>query len=315
MPFVEKRLRWFDDGAPLLRAAADQLGFGAALPVGEEWYACPLCLTVHPRTAVLAGTLTEEHVPPHVLGGHGLLLTCAACNNTAGTTLDAHAVRRRHLEDFFIHRRATGRTLPVTIHADGIPLRGTIQWTDDGSLQIFGVPRQNHPDQQAAHLQTLDDYVDRADPNPNITFTIQAQYDANRDQLSWIRAAYLAAFAALGWRYILRPSMAPYRAQFREPATATLPIRVLRDRTAADDQRRILLVEQPDDLRSVAVTFGQRLILLPGIDRPQTSHQLHDAITARSTDAAPPADLHGKEVPWPRWPTYLLDHLPDAPNR
>ncbi|MEV0131769.1 hypothetical protein AB0H83_25320 [Dactylosporangium sp. NPDC050688] len=311
---MEKRLRWFDEGAPLLRATADRLGFGAALPAGEDWYACPLCLVAYPRAAVAAGVLTEEHVPPHALGGHGLLLTCAACNNTAGTALDAHAVRRRHLEDFFTHRTATGRTLPVTVHAAGIPLRGTIQWTDDGSLQIFGVPKQNHPGQQAAHVQTLDEYVDRADPNPDLTFTIQTpRYNADRDQLSWARAAYLAAFAALGWRYILHPVMAPYRIQFREPATPTVPIRVWRDRTAALDQRRILLVEQPDDLRAVAVTFGQRLILLPGIDRPQTSQQLHDAITARSAGGEPAADLQGKEAPWPRWPTYLLDHHPPDP--
>lgn len=48
-------------------------------------------------------------------------------------------------------------------------------------LQIFGVPKQNHPGEQAAHLPTLDDYVDRADPNPAITFTVQASFDANRD--------------------------------------------------------------------------------------------------------------------------------------
>ncbi|UWP86653.1 hypothetical protein [Dactylosporangium fulvum] len=132
-------------------------------------------------------------------------------------------MRRRHLEDFTA-RRATGHTLPVTVHAGGVPLRGTIQWTDDGSLQIFGVPKQNHPDQQAAHLCTLDQYVDQADPNPDVTFTVKvAQYDANRDQLSWVRAAYLATFAALGWHYIFRPVMDPYRAQYREPGAATTP--------------------------------------------------------------------------------------------
>ncbi|GAB3831725.1 HNH endonuclease [Dactylosporangium cerinum] len=313
---MEKRLRWFDEGAPLLRAAADRLGFGAALPAGEDWYACPLCLVAWPRSAVTTRLLTEEHVPPHALGGRGLLLTCAECNNTAGTALDAHAVRRRHVEDFAAGR-ATGHTLPVTVHADGIPLRGTIQWTDDGSLQIFGVPQRNHPGQQAAHLRTLDEYADQADPNPDVAFTIQGdRYDANRDRLSWVRAAYLAAFAALGWHYIFRPIMNPYRAQFREPDRAIAPIQVLRDRTAPADQRRILFVEEPDDLRGVAVAFGQRLILLPGVDRPQTCHQLHDALTARSTGAEPRADLNGKEVPWPRWPVYLLDrHLPERPGR
>ena len=315
MPFVEKRLRWFDDGAPLLRAAADQLGFGAALPVGEEWYACPLCLTVHPRTAVLAGTLTEEHVPPHVLGGHGLLLTCAACNNTAGTTLDAHAVRRRHLEDFFIHRRATGRTLPVTIHADGIPLRGTIQWTDDGSLQIFGVPRQNHPDQQAAHLQTLDDYVDRADPILNITFTIQAQYDANRDQLSWIprrlprrlRRTRLALHPATEHGPVPRSVPRTRHHHSARPVRATAPPPPISAASCSSTTRR-----PPRSRRHLRPTPHPAARHRPAADHPPAPRRDHRTQHRRRNHQA---DLHGKEVPWPRRPTYLLDHLPDAPNR
>lgn len=183
------------------------------------------------------------------------MLTCSGCNNTAGTALDAHAVSRRHLEDF-THRRATGHTLPVTVHADGIH---------------YAAP-------------------------------------------SWIRAAYLAAFAALGWHYIFRPVMDVYPSSSANRTPAVMPVRVFRDRTALADQRRILIVvDQPDDLRAVAVSLSQRLVMPPGIDRPQTCHQLHDAIAARGSGGESRADLQGKEVPWPPWATYLLDHY--APNR
>lgn len=64
MPPVDKRLRWFDEGAPMLRLVAGRLGMADKLPANEEYYACPCCLTAYNRPAVIAGVLTEEHVPP-----------------------------------------------------------------------------------------------------------------------------------------------------------------------------------------------------------------------------------------------------------
>ncbi|MEU2610616.1 hypothetical protein ABZ570_03370 [Micromonospora sp. NPDC007271] len=127
MPFVEKRLRWFDDGAPLLRATADPARVRQRPARRRRLVRLPpVPGRLLPSRCHRRGPHRGAD-PPRALGGRSLLLTCAACNNTAGTALDAHAVRRQHLEDFFIHRQATGRTLPVTVHAAGIPLRGTIQ--------------------------------------------------------------------------------------------------------------------------------------------------------------------------------------------
>jgi hypothetical protein len=38
MPPVDKRLRWFDEGAPMLRLVAGRLGMGDKLPATEECY-------------------------------------------------------------------------------------------------------------------------------------------------------------------------------------------------------------------------------------------------------------------------------------
>jgi hypothetical protein len=38
---VDKRLRWLDEGAPMLRLVAVRLGMGDKLPANEEYYACP----------------------------------------------------------------------------------------------------------------------------------------------------------------------------------------------------------------------------------------------------------------------------------
>lgn len=112
----------------MLRLVLDRLGAGNAISTSSDYYACPCCLTAYPREAVAAGILTEEHVPPARLGGPGLLLTCKDCNSNSGTSFDSHAVARSHADDF-VRGCVNGRALPVTAHADGIPLRGTAQWT------------------------------------------------------------------------------------------------------------------------------------------------------------------------------------------
>jgi hypothetical protein len=307
---VDKRLRWFDEGASILHLVLGCLGLGDELPAGEGYYACPCCLVGYPREAVAVGILTEEHVPPQGLGGRGLLLTCVACNSNSGTNFDAHAVRRSEADDF-LRGRVNGRVLPATSYADGIPLRGTAQWTDDG-IQLFGVPKQNHPKVQAAHFEALDAFVESRNPNPNHSFTVHTHFDEARARISWIRSAYLVAFAALGWTYIFRDVMEPFRSQFKKPDTKILPTYILRNPSASPTERRVLLVNEPDELRCVAVVLGEHMVCLPGMFRPMTCKELAEAFVRRREAGRLNMEFHGKEVPWPRWPTYFLDRPSDT---
>lgn len=162
---MNRRLRWFDEGAPKLRVVLDRLGLGSRLPDGEDYYACPCCLTCYPRGAVAAGQLTEEHVPPERVGGRGMLLTCATCNSRSGTHFDGHAATRSDADDF-IRGRITGRKLPVTSYLDGIPLRGTIEQTEDG-VRILGVPKQNDSMKVAAYGEALNANIEAGNQRPN----------------------------------------------------------------------------------------------------------------------------------------------------
>lgn len=303
---VDKRLRWFDDGATMLRLVAGRLGMDDKLPANLEYYACPCCLVAYNRQAVIAGVLTVEHVPPQRLGGRGLLLTCVECNSDSGTNFDAHAVRRLDADDF-VRGRVSGRILPATFHVDGIPLRGTAQWTEDG-LQLFGVPKQNDPRVQARYLQALDAYAETGNPNPNLSFTIHTRFDEARARISWIRSAYLAALAALGWSYIFREVMEPFRNQLKQPDARIIPTYMMRNPEVSPDERRMLLVDQPDELRCLAVMLGEHTVFLPGIFRPLTCEQLAEAFgRRRGADDELNVSLNGKEMPWPMWPTYFLD--------
>jgi hypothetical protein len=195
----------------------------------------------------------------------------------------------------------------MTSYVDGIPLRGTAQWTDNG-VQLFGVPKQNDPKVQAAHFEALDAYVESGNPRPNHSFTVHTRFDEARARISWIRAAYLAALAALGWSYIFRGVMDdPYRKQLQQPESKILPTYVLRDPNASPEERRVLLVERPDELRCVAVVLGEHTVFLPSLFRPITCDKLVEAFARRVEGDRLTVSLDGKEVPWPKCATYFMD--------
>ncbi|WP_369188879.1 HNH endonuclease [Streptomyces sp. R08] len=113
---MDKRERWFSEGAPLFRQLLVRNGLADRLPTDDLYYLCPCCLYVFPFESVAAQILTIEHVPPKALGGKEMLLTCKRCNNDAGRDFDsprAEAVRvsqdvggRRHKTAHARHHRS-----------------------------------------------------------------------------------------------------------------------------------------------------------------------------------------------------------------
>lgn len=55
----------------------------------------------------------------------------------------------------------------------------------------------------------------------SFTVTPQLRYFPDRAMISWIRTAYLAAFALSGWRYILQPALQPIQDQLKHPSAVT----------------------------------------------------------------------------------------------
>lgn len=303
---MEKSSRWFDEGASTLRLVLDGRGLGYRLPPTDSWYACPCCLVLYPRSA-RNRVLTLEDVPPKALGGRRMLLTCVGCNNSSGTNFDAHAAQKA-AADAFVDGKASDRKVRATSYLDGIQLHGTAQSTEDG-ISLVGIPERNDPAKLAAYLRALaslgeDENWDRR----RFSFTIHTRYDEIKARLSWIRAAYLTAFAALGWEYILRSVMDPIRHQLKSPEIQVLETYVFRDPGSSDAARRVLLVSDPYELRCVAVMFGEYGVFLPALTNPTTWDEVAAAFChRRAAGDRLNVNLRGKEVPWPKWPTYFFD--------
>jgi len=132
-----------------------------------------------------------------------------------------------------------------------------------------------------------------------------------RTELSWVRAGYLAAFAVLGWRYILQPLLDPIRTQLARPDTETLPSLVMYDYTAVTSHREIMFVDTPASIRSIVVSMGPHVVFLPGLwDNPLSCDELAQALKrCTGLDGQLNVPITGKEVDWPRQPTYQFDKV------
>ena len=303
---MDKRLRWFDEGASRLRLVLNRQGHGHQLPSTGDYYACPCCLRAYPRAAVAARVLTIEDVPPRALGGRPMLLTCAECNSRSGTNFDAHAAQKA-TADAFLRGVVTSRKVPATSFIDGVPLRGTAESTENG-ISLVGIPQQNDPRVQADYIDALGSLADAGSAGSRFSFTIHTRFDEARARLSLIRAAYLAAFAALGWSYILRPVMQPIRDQLKSPEDQILETYIFRDPGSSAAANRLLLVDDPDELRCVAVMLGEYSVFLPGLWRAMTWDEVAAAFSRRrETGDRLNLTLQGKEMPWPKRPTYFID--------
>ncbi|MGW2038604.1 HNH endonuclease [Streptomyces virginiae] len=302
---MDKREHWFNEGAPLFRQALEQLGLADRLPSADAYYACPCCLIAYPLEAIVEQVLTIEHVPPDALGGKGMLLTCKRCNNDAGRHFDAHAIKRAAVHNFLLGRR-TNRPVRAEFLADGIPVRGEVQSSGAGWL-MQGVPRQNDPAVADAHERALRAASERGDA-PQFTFTITERFSPEQADVSWIRSAYLAAFAALGWRYILRPALDPIRRLLKSDSPTEMPLIIGFNAETDSSARAVMIVEEPENLRSVQVMIGHYSVFLPDPWGTSTLEELAESLAgSRDAEGKVTYTLSGLTAPWPTKPLYLLD--------
>jgi hypothetical protein len=302
----ELRERWFNEGAVRFQKVLENVGARDLLPP-DDYYACPCCLWIFPRRAVTTRELTLEDVPPKKLGGRPLLLTCKECNNASGSKFDSHAECETAFAKFFAGHEG-GRPVPVTISGDEVSTRGTAQRTENG-LILIPRPDQNHPDEiEGLRVQVREAAAEGEDPGSTFSFTATEGFNRRRAEISWVRAAYLAAFAAFGWRYILRPELDPVRAQLADADAEILPSLGGYDPAAAADRREIKLVEIPEEIRSVLVMMGRYAVFLPGLDEALTCDALSQALDSKvgSGDGVR-IRFKGKQIPWPKYPRYLWD--------
>jgi hypothetical protein len=131
---------------------------------------------------------------------------------------------------------------------------------------MIGHPGSNNPATVQSHTQALESLGDGG----SITLTFPWHATTRFTKLSWLRAAYLGAFALYGYRYVLQPAFDPLRAAIADPHDESFEPVVRqgpRDATVLDPT--IAEVTAPDALVGWrVVTFGPRVVFLPPWSAP-----------------------------------------------
>ena len=90
------------------------------------------------------------------------------------------------------------------------------------------------------------------------------QHFARRSRVGWLRAAYLVAFAAFGYRYAFGPALDRVREQIRRYDDEVIPsFAVLVPEAARETRRLAVQLDAHAELRGIAVQFGWHVIFLP----------------------------------------------------
>ena len=300
--------RWFGAGAGALRRTLTAHSFtdevaelDRRFPDGA--YACPCCLDAYGREALAdePRTLTEEHVPPELAGGKELLLTCARCNNASGRVWDIHASRHQHLHDAVLGR--VGDPVQATFTIGGSPVRG--RFDGSGAVPSFKyVPEVNDPAVATAAGAFLEQAIGAG---MEIEFQVghTRRIDGDAAAWSWIRSAYLAAFAVYGYRFALLRVLEPVRLRLASPQPAPAPQLVVEVPSMPSGPPRMFLVREPEHVRGLMVSFGRVRVFLPAWHFPRQVGDIEQGVIALRTGANP--RLLVAEIAWPTEPQYLLD--------
>lgn len=246
-----RKYRWFDRGAEALAQQYPQVR--AQLP--NAAYVCPLCDVPFERPAVDSGELTEEHVPPSSFGGRALVLSCARCNNAAGTKLDAHARRKENVAE--ILAGTFSGTTRVAFEQEGRRVNSVLA-VSESTWNVRGMEHRNAP----AVVEALRSRGLSAGTSIGIDL-IGERFSEFGARLSWYRSGFLALFAVHGYRFTLDPAMRVVKDQLRSRErlihSFTVDVAPNRSRLAWSDWR---IVEIPHP-RCTGVLFRQYLTLFP----------------------------------------------------
>jgi hypothetical protein len=117
-----------------------------------------------------------------------------------------------------------------------------------------------------------------------------------------LRSAYLAFFAALGYRFIVRPELDVVRDRIKNPESNALPtFRVIQHNAVTEPA--LIRIDTPEVFQSYAMFYGRNVIFLPLYG----DHELYARLASHpSCDV----QLSGSIYPWPHRALFLHDLIP-----
>jgi hypothetical protein len=198
------------------------------------------------------------------------------------------------------------RPTPGVISVGGMSLRVTLVATGE-NVDIFADVERNPPGVPAAVMERLERIVADREVGRSLELHFYERFRARQASIGWLRAAYLAAFTALGYRYILSPALDCVREQIVKLTVSLIKTFSVAVPTASPQERLLALVEEPAEIRSLLVRMGGQMMFLP---EPETGEMdFYERIEEGLAKLGGRARFRGTSIPWPTRPVFALDFL------
>ncbi len=283
-----KRERLFREGAEAFQRIASSAPYR---------YPCPICMGGFPEDALKDGRLTLDHAPQESWPGRSVIvLTCRECNNQAGAILESEMLRREVMYDF----DAGTLTRPVRAQLNVSGIKLNVDVTASGKdVHIAAPDGTNDPALEQALISEL-----KAGAR-EISLHFYRGFRNREALVSLLRAAYLVAFATLGYRYILAQQLKVVREQILEPSRDVIRVFSMSMGEASSAERRLMVVERPDSLRSLGIQLGRHLVFLPWLT---SVPDIYESLADRG-NIGDGAEISGRPGAWPNRPRFAFDYL------
>lgn len=283
-PYMSTKRQFFEHAVRSLKYAMHPSPSG---------YICPICLKIINDI----NELTYEHVPPKSLGGKKLCLTCRCCNSTAGYTIDSAMHREQGFRNFL---SPNGHRSRVKIEVEGQVINAEM-FQEPNFTNIKILPNNN----PAVANQVEERIMDSGSAPPSINITVWGGYRQKEADVGYLRAAYLAAFAKFGYRWIFTSETHIIRRQIQNPRDTLIQnFRVGLSHKSGHTPDGFYILKTP--LTALLVRIGNNAIYLPW-PRGASAKQISEWINSEKEKGKSCEYTYQQIAPWPTGLELIFD--------
>jgi hypothetical protein len=174
----------------------------------------------------------------------------------------------------------------------------------NGKLEMMVPTDINNPDTKKKVFHHLDDLtLDGSWDGFEFEVSPRIRVNHRIAALSHLKTAYLAAFALLGYRYILREELEIVRDQIAKPKEIIIPAYRIRTPLSSEGIRKMIEVKDP--IKAIAVQIDPYLVFLPPIG---PSNNFYNSLARSTPEHRTSYKFSGVEWAFPNGLELLLDH-------
>lgn len=205
----------------------------------QDHFLCPLCNRLFDRTGLAKNfnsmrELSFAHFIPDKLGGRIGTLTCTRCNNTVGSTIEAHEIRNANAQLALTQGGPKSEIVKLVFRKGEIEsgwitaeLKGNTQG-DTPELRFNVLERCSHPPALESFNRIMEETATTGNTDWSVTVEHTNTFKHHRACLTYLHIAFLYLFHQFGYEWALDHCTLKIREQLLSPDETIIPIRLLK---------------------------------------------------------------------------------------